>query len=66
MARPGAGRNTTLLRTRLESRYGRKAIPADMPIQDWGVTYAEMEPYHDLFERLFGIAGKVGNIKGEI
>jgi len=55
-----------VLRTRLESRYGRKAIPADMPIQDWGVTYAEMEPYHDLFERLFGIAGKAGNIKGEI
>ena len=55
-----------VLRTRLESRYGRKAIPADMPIQDWGVTWAEMEPYHDLFERLFGIAGKAGNIKGEI
>ena len=55
-----------ILRTRLESRYGKKAIPADMPVQDWGVTYAEMEPYHDLFERLFGIAGKAGNIKGQI
>jgi gluconate 2-dehydrogenase alpha chain len=55
-----------VLRTRLESRYGRKAIPADMPIQDWGVTWGEMEPYHDLFERLFGIAGKAGNIKGKI
>ena len=33
-----------------------------MPIQDWGVTYAEMEPYHDLFEKLFGIAGKAGNL----
>src|SRR5262245_14717239 len=37
-----------------------------MPIQDWGVTYAEMEPHHDLFERLFGISGKAGNIKGAI
>ena len=36
-----------------------------MPIQDWGVTYAEMEPYHDLFEKLFGIAGKAGNICGQ-
>lgn len=38
-----------ILRTHLENRYGKSAIPADMPIQDWGVTYAEMEPYHDLF-----------------
>jgi len=55
-----------VLRTRLENRYGKKAIPAGMPLQDWGLTYAELEPYHDLFERLFGIAGKAGNIKGEI
>jgi len=55
-----------MLKTRLETRYGKKAVPADMPVQDWGVTYREMEPYHDLFERLFGIAGKAGNIKGVI
>jgi len=54
------------LRTRLETRYGKNAIPAEMTIQDWGVTYAELEPYHDLFERLFGISGKAGNIKGVI
>ena len=55
-----------ILRTRLESRYGKKAIPTDMPVQDWGITYAQMEPYHDLFERLFGLSGKAGNIKGVI
>jgi gluconate 2-dehydrogenase alpha chain len=55
-----------VLRTRLTERYGATAIPASMPIQDWGVTYAEMEPYHDLFERLFGIAGKAGNVNGRI
>lgn len=54
------------LRTRLLTRYGKGAIPADMPIQDWGVTYKEMEPYHDLFEKLFGISGKAGNIDGKI
>ena len=54
-----------ILRTHLVKRYGAKAIPAEMSIQDWGVTYAEMEPYHDLFEKLFGIAGKAGNIKGQ-
>jgi len=55
-----------VLRSRNEQRYGKKSIPADMPLQDWGTTYAEMEPYHDLFEKLFGLAGKAGNIKGDI
>jgi gluconate 2-dehydrogenase alpha chain len=54
------------LRTRLESRYGKSAIPADLLIQDWGVTYAEMEPHHHLFEKLYGISGKAGNINGKI
>jgi gluconate 2-dehydrogenase alpha chain len=54
------------LRTRFESRYGKAAIPRDMPIQDWGTTYAELEPYHDLFEKLFGLSGKAGNIRGAI
>jgi gluconate 2-dehydrogenase alpha chain len=55
-----------ILRTHLEGRYGRNAIPADLIVQDWGVTYAELEPYHDLWEKLFGIAGKAGNLRGKI
>jgi gluconate 2-dehydrogenase alpha chain len=47
-------------------RYGADAIPADMTIQDWGVTYDELEPYYDKFEYLCGIAGKAGNLKGKI
>jgi gluconate 2-dehydrogenase alpha chain len=54
------------LRSRNEGRYGKKAIPADMPIQDWGVTYGEMRPHHELFETLFGLSGKAGNINGKI
>ncbi len=53
-----------VLRTRYESRYGKSAIPADMPLQDWGTAYGEMEPYHELFERIFGLSGKAGNIGG--
>jgi gluconate 2-dehydrogenase alpha chain len=52
------------LRTRLEQRYGK--LPADLTVQDWGVTYAELEPYHDLWEKLFGVAGKAGNLRGKI
>ena len=37
-----------------------------MPIQDWGVTYGELEPYHEAFEKLFGVAGKAGNLRGDL
>ena len=53
-----------ILRTHLQQRYGK--LPADLTVQDWGATYAELEPYHDLWEKLFGIAGKAGNLRGEI
>jgi gluconate 2-dehydrogenase alpha chain len=53
-----------VLRSHYESRYGKHAIPEDMPLRDWGVTYAQMEPYHDLFEKLFGVSGKAGNLGG--
>lgn len=52
------------LRTRLEQRYGRASIGADMPLQDWGVEYGEIESSYDLFEKLFGVAGKAGNLRG--
>jgi len=50
-----------------EKRYGKAAVTAhDMTIQDWGVTYADLEPYYDKFEKLCGIAGKAGNLRGKI
>lgn len=55
-----------LLRTHNERRYGKKAIPDDMTIQDWGVTYEQLEPYYDKWEYLCGISGKAGNIGGAI
>ena len=47
------------------ARYGRAAIPPDMNLQDWGVSYDELEPYYDKFEFLCGISGKAGNLRGE-
>jgi gluconate 2-dehydrogenase alpha chain len=52
-------------RSRTLARYGKKFIPADVTIQDWGVTAAELEPYFDRFEYLLGTSGKAGNIKGK-
>lgn len=52
------------LRSHLTQRYGAKFLPEDMTIQDWGVTYDEIEPYYDRFEYLCGTSGTAGNIKG--
>src|SRR6185295_4817142 len=54
------------VRTLYEERYGKGFIPADMTIQDWGVTYAELEPYYDKFERTAAVSGKAGNLRGRI
>ena len=54
------------LKTHLTQRYGEKFLPADMTIQDWGISYDELEPSYDKFEYLCGTSGKAGNIKGQI
>jgi len=52
------------LRTHLTERYGAKAIPEDMTIADFGVTYDDLEPHYDRFEKLCGVSGKAGNLRG--
>jgi gluconate 2-dehydrogenase alpha chain len=54
-----------LTRSRIVERYGAKAIPGDMTIQDWAVTYDELEPYYDKFDKLCGVSGRAGNLRGE-
>jgi gluconate 2-dehydrogenase alpha chain len=54
------------LKSHLTERYGAKAIPDDMTIQDWGVTYEDLEPHYDRFEYLCGTSGKAGNLGGKI
>src|SRR3954470_9710045 len=46
-------------------RYGKSFIPAGMSIQDWGITYDQLEPYYDKFEYMAGIAGKAGHLNGQ-
>jgi choline dehydrogenase-like flavoprotein len=53
-------------KTHIEQRYGKKILDPDLRIQDWGVTYQELEPYYVRFEYLLGVCGKAGNIKGKI
>ena len=55
-----------VLRSHLLDAHGHGVIPGDVTIQDWGVTYAELEPFYDRFEYLAGISGRAGNLRGRL
>jgi gluconate 2-dehydrogenase alpha chain len=55
-----------IYKTHIEERYGKNFLDPELRIQDWGVTYDELEPYYDKFEYLLGVGGKAGNLKGHI
>src|ERR1700749_2428067 len=55
-----------VLKTHLTERYGAKFLPEGMTIQDYGVTYDDLEPHYDQFEYLCGTSGAAGNLKGKI
>jgi len=48
------------IHTRTVERYGAARLPVNHSIQDWGITYAELEPFYSRAEHLLGISGKVG------
>ena len=54
------------LKSHITQRYGKGFIPEGMTIQDFGVSYEELEPYFDQFERVCGTSGKAGNLNGTI
>lgn len=54
------------LKSHLAEKYGADAIPAELTLQDWGTDWDEIEPHYAAFDRLAGISGKAGNLKGEI
>ena len=54
------------LRSHITERYGKNAIPEEMTIEDLPVSYDELEPYYDKFEKLCGVSGKAGNLRGTI
>jgi len=54
------------VRSNLEQRYGKKFIPANMTVQDFPVTYDELEPHFEHFEYVCGTSGKAGIINGQL
>jgi gluconate 2-dehydrogenase alpha chain len=53
------------LLSRTIEKYGSSRLPEDHAIQDWGVTYDELEPHYTRADLLLGISGKAGNIRGK-
>ncbi|MBS1050344.1 GMC family oxidoreductase [Gluconobacter japonicus] len=52
--------------TQTVERYGVKQLVDGLIVQDWGVTYDELEPYYDRFEKIAGISGKAGVLNGKV
>ncbi len=47
-------------------RYGEGKLPEGSTIQDWPVSYEELEPYYSEAEWDLGVSGQVGNLRGEL
>ncbi|MBS7828010.1 GMC family oxidoreductase [Wohlfahrtiimonas chitiniclastica] len=54
------------IRTMYTEKYGASFIPDDMTIQDYPMTYEELEPHFTMYEHVCGTSGQAGNINGKI
>ncbi len=55
-----------MMRSTVISKYGKSFIPEGMNLQDYGVTYAELEPFFDKAEKVFGTSGEAYTVNGKI
>ena len=49
----------------LKEKFGAAHLPENLAVQDWGVTYQDLEPYYWRGEQMMGVSGKAGNIRGQ-
>ncbi len=53
-------------RSEVVKRYGASLIPKGSTLEDWPLSYDELEPYYDVVEHEIGVSGKAGNIQGKL
>lgn len=53
------------IKTMTEQRYGKNKLGKDYLLQDWALTYDELEPYFDRFEKAIGVSGEGGHFDGK-
>lgn len=51
--------------TKTVEKYGKDKIPNGMTLQDWGITYDEMQKYYDKWEKTAGISGEKDPLEPE-
>jgi gluconate 2-dehydrogenase alpha chain len=44
--------------SRVRERWGQRALPEACTLADWPFSYAELEPYYGIVERIVGVAGE--------
>lgn len=54
------------LKTFIDENYKPGSLQEDLQIQDYPVTWDELEPHFDMFDKVCGLSGDTGNLKGEI
>ena len=50
--------------THLKHLHGADKLPPDNLIQDYGITWKDIEPYYTRAEEMMGTSGKAGNLNG--
>jgi gluconate 2-dehydrogenase alpha chain len=53
------------MRSETLKRYGASYLPAGALVEDWPLSYGDVEPFYDNVEYLIGVSGRAGNIKGK-
>ena len=51
-------------RSHYVKKYGPDKLPEGIQVQDWPITYEELEPYYTQMEFDIGASGQVGNFNG--
>lgn len=46
------------IKSRTDEKYGEDKLSDDYLIQDWGITYEELEPYYEKYELTAGVSGE--------
>ncbi|MCD7098462.1 GMC family oxidoreductase [Stenotrophomonas sp. MMGLT7] len=54
------------LRSHYLERYGKAFLPEGIAIQDFGVSYEELEPHFDFAEKVFGTSGTAWSVNGQV
>ena len=49
-----------------KEHYSKGQLAEDMRLQDFPVTYEELEPHFDFFEKVCGLSGQAGNVNGKL